>query len=108
MGKGQRHSRNAGGMGMEIMTYNEKRALGFGTAKERLGKDSQSSLDSCALCQVIARDPVATPEGVLYDRETILEYILEQKKRIARETKVWEDAKREAEAMEIRKEVRGG
>lgn len=41
MGRGQRHSKNAGGMGAENMTYAERKALGFGTVKERLGKVSQ-------------------------------------------------------------------
>lgn len=38
MGKGQRHSKNAGVMGAEGLSYAERRALGFGTVKERLGK----------------------------------------------------------------------
>jgi hypothetical protein len=38
MGKGQRHSKNAGTMGSESLTYAERRALGFGTVTERLGK----------------------------------------------------------------------
>ena len=38
MGKGQRHSKNAGVMGSEGLTYHEKRALGFGTVRERVGK----------------------------------------------------------------------
>lgn len=38
MGKGQRHSKNAGVMGCEALSYSERRALGFGTVKERLGK----------------------------------------------------------------------
>lgn len=35
---GQRHSKNAGVMGSESLTYAERKALGFGTVKERLGK----------------------------------------------------------------------
>lgn len=35
-----RHSKNAGTMGAEALTYHEKRALGYGTVKERLGKVS--------------------------------------------------------------------
>lgn len=38
MGRGQRHSKNAGIMGSEALTYHEKKALGFGTVKERVGK----------------------------------------------------------------------
>ena len=33
-----RHSKNAGTMGAEALTYHERRALGYGTVKERLGK----------------------------------------------------------------------
>ena len=42
MGRGQRHSKNAGTMGSEAQTYGERSALGFGTVKERLGKVGQS------------------------------------------------------------------
>lgn len=38
MGKGQRHSKNAGVMGSESLSYAERRSLGFGTVKERFGK----------------------------------------------------------------------
>lgn len=35
---GSRHSKNAGTMGSEGMTYHERRSLGFGTVRERIGK----------------------------------------------------------------------
>ena len=35
---GSRHSKNAGTMGSEAMTYAETRGRGFGTVQERLGK----------------------------------------------------------------------
>ncbi len=38
MGRGSRHSKNAGVMGGEALSYAERKALGFGTVKERLGK----------------------------------------------------------------------
>ncbi len=44
MGKGQRHSKNAGTMGCESMTYAERIALGYGTVRERLGKVSSATL----------------------------------------------------------------
>lgn len=47
MGKGQRHSKNAGVMGSEALTYAEKKALGFGTVKERLGKVGMVVLACC-------------------------------------------------------------
>lgn len=44
MGRGQRHSKNAGIMGSEALTYHERKALGFGTVKERVGKVSWTRL----------------------------------------------------------------
>lgn len=43
MGRGSKHSKNAGVMGSEALSYNERKALGFGTVKERLGKVSHPS-----------------------------------------------------------------
>jgi hypothetical protein len=68
-----RHSKQAGGMGSENLTHAERQALGYGTAKERLGKvrsprmrtrratltsrahaaglqDSIKDFDACSLC----------------------------------------------------------
>lgn len=36
------------------------------------------------------QDPVCTPEGVLYEKETILECLLQQKKDIAKRVALWE------------------
>lgn len=35
---GRKHSKNAGTMGCEALTYHERKALGHGTVMERLGK----------------------------------------------------------------------
>ena len=48
-GAGNRHSKNAGTMGSENMTYAERKHLGHGTIKERLGKETVKDFDSCAL-----------------------------------------------------------
>lgn len=48
-GGGSRHSKNAGTMGSENMTYWERKQLGFGTVKERLGKETVKDFDACAL-----------------------------------------------------------
>lgn len=42
MGRSSRHSKNAGTMGAEGLTYNERRGLGHGTVRERLGKVTTS------------------------------------------------------------------
>ena len=48
-GGGRKHSNNAGTMGSENLTQAERRALGFGTATERLGKETVKDFDSCSL-----------------------------------------------------------
>jgi nitric oxide synthase-interacting protein len=105
-GTGNRHSKNAGTMGSENLTYMEKKALGFGTVKERLGKETVKDFDACALGLTHAIDPLVTPEGVLYDKEHIFSCLLHQKKDIARRTRAYEDqASRDEEkaAEEARK-----
>jgi nitric oxide synthase-interacting protein len=87
---GRRHSKNAGGMGSEGFTYHERRALGFGTVRQRLGKDSHGNYYDCRLTLQPAVDPVVTPGGVLYSREAILESLLQQKKAAKRRLAEWE------------------
>ncbi|KXZ41849.1 hypothetical protein GPECTOR_262g667 [Gonium pectorale] len=53
---GQRHSKNAGVMGSESLSYAERKALGFGTVKERLGKDSLGNYDDCCLTLMEAKE----------------------------------------------------
>ena len=72
MGRGQRHSKNAGTMGVEGLTYHEKRALGFGTVKERLGKvwSSCSNNPTCCRCSPLHQAVLAVLQdaiGSYYD-----------------------------------------
>ena len=87
---GRRHAKQAGGMGSETPTNAERAAFGYGTARERLGRDSVKAWDACALCLAPVRDAVVTPDGVLYEREAILENLLAQKKEAARRVAAWE------------------
>ena len=48
-------------------------------------------------------DPVITPDGYIFDREAILEYMVAQKKMIAKKTKEWE--KQNAAEEENKKKV---
>eukprot|EP00775_Hariotina_reticulata_P008739 gene8739-8919_t len=95
MGRGQRHSKNAGIMGSEALTYHERKALGFGTVKERIGKDSQGNYFDCCLTLQPAVDPMATPDGHLYSKEAILENLLQQKKAIKRKLAAYEAQQQE-------------
>ena len=94
-----RHSKNAGGMGAEGLRYHERRQLGFGTVRARLGKDSHGDFHDCRLTNAPAVDPVVTPDGHLFGREAILEYILERKRELRKELEAWEaqEAGRERE-----------
>ncbi|KAK6047040.1 nitric oxide synthase-interacting protein-like family protein [Cooperia oncophora] len=90
-----RHGKNC--TASSVYSYHERKrdakVSGYGTLHARLGADSHQrivdslgSLTSCNRC----KNPVITPGGYLFDREAILEYILAQKKDIAKRTKEWE------------------
>ncbi|XP_028717702.1 nitric oxide synthase-interacting protein isoform X2 [Peromyscus maniculatus bairdii] len=77
-----------------VYTYHEKKkdtaASGYGTQNIRLSRDAVKDFDCCCLSLQPCHDPVVTPDGYLYEREAILEYILHQKKEIARQVKAYE------------------
>ncbi|KAK9800268.1 hypothetical protein WJX73_010818 [Symbiochloris irregularis] len=89
MGRGSRHSKNAGTMGSEAQTYRERSALGFGTVRERLGKDAVGNFYDCRLTLQAAVDPVCTPDGYLYSKEAIVENLAAQKKATKRKLAVY-------------------
>ncbi|PNW87643.1 hypothetical protein CHLRE_02g142086v5 [Chlamydomonas reinhardtii] len=102
---GQRHSKNAGVMGSEALSYAERKALGFGTVKERLGKDSLGNYDDCCLTLMEAKDPVITPDGYMYSKEAILENLLAQKKAIKRNMEAYEAAQVADQQKELEKQA---
>jgi len=89
MGRGSRHSKNAGTMGVEAMTYAERRTLGYGTAHERLSRDCVGDFDDCQLTLQSAVEPVCTPLGILFSKEAILEYLLQQTRTNNRKLTIW-------------------
>jgi nitric oxide synthase-interacting protein len=108
-----RHARNntAGA----CYTYHERqrdgKASGFGTQKERLSKDSIKDFDACCLTLQPCRNPVITPDGFLYDKEAILEYIIHKKSENVQKVKDYEKQKRreekdEAELVEAEEKVK--
>lgn len=77
-----------------VFTYYERqkatKASGWGSQKARIDKDSQKEFDCCSLTLQPCKDPVVTPDGHLYNRESILEYILHHKQENARKMKAYE------------------
>ena len=63
---------------------------GWGTEARTLDSDAMKDLDACSLSLQPCVDPVVTPAGVLYDKGVVLEYIIQRKKDIERETAAWE------------------
>merc|ERR1712050_146988 len=64
--------------GSEAMTYFEKGFLGYGTAYERFGKESLGNFDDCQLTLKPAIDPVCTPQGIIYSKDAILDYLIHE------------------------------
>ncbi|KAM8825282.1 nitric oxide synthase-interacting protein [Synchiropus picturatus] len=81
-----------------VYTYHEKRkdtaASGYGTQSIRLGKDAIKDFDCCCLSLQPCQTPVLTPDGYLYEKQAILEYILHQKTEIAKKMKAYEKQKK--------------
>ncbi|XP_063400735.1 nitric oxide synthase-interacting protein-like [Mytilus trossulus] len=84
-----RHSKNC--TAGTVYTYHERqrdtKSSGYGSKSARFGKDSIKNFDCCCLTLQPCRNPIVTPEGFLYDKEAILEFIIQQKKQIARKLK---------------------
>ncbi|GAB2298745.1 E3 ubiquitin-protein ligase csu1 [Dionaea muscipula] len=78
----QRHSKNNNDLA--FFTYDEKRKLGYGTQKERLGRDSIKPFDACCLCLKPVISPLSCQKGHIFCKECILECLLSQKKDIQR------------------------
>lgn len=81
-------------------TYHERqldaKTGGYGTVRERLGKDSVKDFDACCLTLQPCRNPVITPDGFIYDKEAILEYMLKKKAEAVKKVREYEKAKRKA------------
>ncbi|XP_046389502.1 nitric oxide synthase-interacting protein homolog [Ischnura elegans] len=94
-----RHARNC--TAGAVYTYHEKKkdaqASGYGTQSQRVGKDSVKDFDCCCLSLQPCRNPVITSEGYLFDKESILEYIITKKNEISRKLKEYEKQKKKKE-----------
>ncbi|KAJ9598438.1 hypothetical protein L9F63_010882 [Diploptera punctata] len=94
-----RHARNC--TAGAVYTYHEKKkdaqASGYGTNTQRVGKDSIKDFDCCSLTLQPCIHPVVTPDGILFDKEAILEYIITKKHEYCRKLKEYEKQKRKEE-----------
>ncbi|KAI7697944.1 hypothetical protein SSS_00397 [Sarcoptes scabiei] len=90
-----RHSKN--NTASSVYSYHERqrdtKQGSYGTQHHRLSKDSVKDFNACNLSLQACRNPVITPEGFLYDKESILEYIIKQKAKINRNLKRYEKEK---------------
>lgn len=90
-----RHSKNA--TAGPTYTYHEKnkdsKQSGYGTKDVRLSKDAIKEFDCCSLSLQPCRNPVITPDGWIYEKEAILEYILHKKMENAKLLKQFEKQK---------------
>jgi len=90
-----RHGRNA--TNAAVYSYSERqkdaRQSGYGSDKARFSKDSVKGFDCCSLMLQPCENPVVTKEGWLYDKETILKYMIQKKQEYARKLKEYERQK---------------
>lgn len=85
MGK---HSKN--NCARPIFTPYERSLTKYGTQKQRLGHDSLNPFGYCALTLQPFVNPVADKQGYTYSKQSIYEYLLEQKKQYKSKLKEYE------------------
>jgi len=77
-----RHAKNS--TASAVYSYHEKKKDSHnGIKKIRLGKDSVKNFDACSLTLQPCKNPVITKDGVLYDKEAILQYIVTKRKELS-------------------------
>mmetsp|Transcript_13798 Transcript_13798/g.16714 ORF Transcript_13798/g.16714 Transcript_13798/m.16714 type:complete len:288 (+) Transcript_13798:67-930(+) len=64
---------------------------GYGTLKQRIGEDSHLPFGYCWLTLKPAVDPVASPSGHIYSKESIYEYLLAKIETLGKEKKAYEE-----------------
>ncbi|KAH3759782.1 E3 ubiquitin-protein ligase CSU1 [Pelomyxa schiedti] len=100
-GRMSRHAKN--NTASAVFTHYEKSRLQYGTRKAVLARESIKGWDQCTLCLSDAVHPMCCPEGHLFCQECILEYLLKQKKDLAKASKIWEEQQRQKAEEEERK-----
>ena len=99
--------------GINPLTYNERKKLKeYGTQTARLTTEAQLKFGHCCLTLGLAKDPVATPSGHIYSRESIVSYLLTKNQEIKKKREDYEmslvqkeEAKKLEEAKQFSKKV---
>ncbi|KAJ0531117.1 putative nitric oxide synthase-interacting protein [Helianthus annuus] len=99
----QRHSKNNNDLA--YFTYDEKRKLGYGTQKERLGKDSIKPFDACSLCLKPFIDPLCCQKGHVFCKECILLIVPKERypKQAAHTSQLKQEKDEETERLTLQK-----
>ena len=85
-----RHSKN--NTASSIFTYGEKQKLKeYGTLKQRIGQDSQRKFEMCHLCLHKVENPKSCEEGHIFCNDCIVEYLVNEKKRLKKLVEEYED-----------------
>ena len=72
------------------LSHEEAARNGYGTQRRRYGADFQTKFGNCAISNQPARDPVASPQGIIFDREAILRYLLDCKVKLREQARAYE------------------
>ena len=101
-----RHGRNC--TAGAVYTYHERqkdtKSGGYGLQEIRISKDSINGFNACCLTLQPCKTPMVTPEGYLYDREAIIEYIFNRKKEYSRRLLAWQNRVKRISGEESLKE----
>lgn len=62
----------------------------YGTFERRINKDSIEDFDQCHMSLKHTSEPMLSPEGIIFDKKSIIEYILKQKKYLRAQKKAYE------------------
>lgn len=98
-----RHSKHSNDR--SFYSHNERKDAGFaGNRKEILGSDCFLPFGFCCLSLKPPKNPVVTPDGYIYDREHILEYLLTQKLELQSKAKKFE-AQEQRKARKVQADI---
>lgn len=85
-----RHSKN--NTAHSIFTQGEKQKVdgqGWGTSKQRLGKESFKQFSACSICLKLAENPISCHKGHLFCKECILKNIHHQQMQYKEQLQEW-------------------